>query len=452
MKHSIRIHRRCHSRSRRPATLAAQGTALDRTKAPPVAPAPVFKVPSWTVDTLSNGARLVVVEKHDLPIVSLSIHFEGGTNQLGTQARRLVVRRRDDARRHRDAHRRSAEQRAGAAGHQRGLRRRRRVGERRLLVADADLRPDDRHHDGHDAAFDLSRRRRSNGCARSRSRRTRARRTWSERSRRRSRPSCSTATSRTAGSPNDADLKAVTRDDVANLAKAFFVPANATVYVVGDMTRAAGEGSSSSAHSRCGRPAGRSSRSAIPPRRLPGPTTIYHGRHAEQAAVADRAGAHHSAGVLARHGADRRDGRDSRRALPVAAEPQHPRSARLQLRLQFQVVAGCKGPGSERAAGAVTREKTDSSLIQAMKEIRGMTGSVPATADELVAARNSLTLSLPWRVQSIGGISNVVSRDRGQQPAARLVGAVHRAGERDDRGRRRGGVGEIHGSRSPGRS
>ena len=68
-----------------------------------------------------------------------------------------------------------------------------------------------------------------------------------------------------------------------------------------------------------------------------------------------------------------------------------------------------KGPSSERAQGAVTREKTDSSLIQAMKEIRGMTGGIPVTADELAAAKNSLTLSLPSRVQSNAGIAGMVS-------------------------------------------
>jgi zinc protease len=66
-----------------PGTIVAQARALDRTKAPPVAVAPTFKLPTWTVDTLANGARLVVVEKHDLPIVSFSIEFSAGTNQLG---------------------------------------------------------------------------------------------------------------------------------------------------------------------------------------------------------------------------------------------------------------------------------------------------------------------------------------------------------------------------------
>src|SRR5262249_19475981 len=70
-----------------PAILPAQGVAssFDRTKAPPVASAPVFRVPTWTVDTLPNGARLVVVEKHDLPLVSFSIHFEGGSLQTNAK-------------------------------------------------------------------------------------------------------------------------------------------------------------------------------------------------------------------------------------------------------------------------------------------------------------------------------------------------------------------------------
>lgn len=39
-----------------------------------------------------------------------------------------------------------------------------------------------------------------------------------------------------------------------------------------------------------------------------------------------------------------------------------------------------------------------------------MTGAIPITSDELTAAKNSLTLSLPSDVQSVDGISSVVSR------------------------------------------
>src|SRR5437016_4359988 len=51
---------------------------LDRNVTPPASRAPTFKVPAWTHTKLSNGADLVVTEKHDLPLVSFSINFVGG--------------------------------------------------------------------------------------------------------------------------------------------------------------------------------------------------------------------------------------------------------------------------------------------------------------------------------------------------------------------------------------
>ena len=59
------------------ANLGAQAK-LDRNVTPPAGKAPTFKVPAWTHTKLSNGADLVVTEKHDLPLVSFSINFVGG--------------------------------------------------------------------------------------------------------------------------------------------------------------------------------------------------------------------------------------------------------------------------------------------------------------------------------------------------------------------------------------
>ena len=38
-----------------------------------------LRVPTWTRVTLANGAELVVTQKHDLPLVALSIDFIGGS-------------------------------------------------------------------------------------------------------------------------------------------------------------------------------------------------------------------------------------------------------------------------------------------------------------------------------------------------------------------------------------
>src|SRR2546428_14178115 len=61
--------------------LAAQQT-MDRTKTPPPGKLPVLRVPAWSKSKLANGAELIVSEKHDLPLVSFTITFLGGSNQF----------------------------------------------------------------------------------------------------------------------------------------------------------------------------------------------------------------------------------------------------------------------------------------------------------------------------------------------------------------------------------
>ena len=71
------------------AALAQQ--TLDRTKVPPPGPTPVLHVPTWTRTQLANGAMLLVSERHNLPLVSFSITFLGGSNQFEPANRRGVA-------------------------------------------------------------------------------------------------------------------------------------------------------------------------------------------------------------------------------------------------------------------------------------------------------------------------------------------------------------------------
>ncbi|HEY8411423.1 MAG TPA: pitrilysin family protein, partial [Pyrinomonadaceae bacterium] len=64
---------------------------LDRTKVPPAGPTPVLTVPKWTRTQLSNGATLIVSERHSLPLVSFAITFVGGANQFEPAERRGVA-------------------------------------------------------------------------------------------------------------------------------------------------------------------------------------------------------------------------------------------------------------------------------------------------------------------------------------------------------------------------
>src|SRR6185436_5816759 len=71
------------------ASLAQQ--TLDRTKVPPPGPSPVLRVPDWTKTQLSNGAALIVSERHNLPLISFTITFLGGANQFEPEAKRGVA-------------------------------------------------------------------------------------------------------------------------------------------------------------------------------------------------------------------------------------------------------------------------------------------------------------------------------------------------------------------------
>ena len=66
----------------RQTTQGAPRTALDRTKVPEPGRTPVLRVPAWTKTTLSNGAQLIVSPKRDLPLVSVTLNFVGGTHQF----------------------------------------------------------------------------------------------------------------------------------------------------------------------------------------------------------------------------------------------------------------------------------------------------------------------------------------------------------------------------------
>ena len=384
-----------------------KGAALDRSKAPRIGVAPTFTVPTWTIDTLSNGVRLVVVEKHDLPIVSLSIHFNGGADQLGTK---LGVTGFLGAMLREGTTSRSADQLnndlalLGTAvsfgvGNENGSAGFSSLS--RTFDQTAAIMMDMMLHSTFPAAS-LERLRTQSLAAYARGQdvvgQIAAQIT----------PALLYGNQPYGKVANDADLKAVTRDDVANLAKQFFVPVNATAYIVGDMTRAQAKSKLESAF-KVWPASGIKLAVTYPTAPMPAPTTIY---------LVDMPNKPQSELVL------------SRTIVPEYS----PDMAKVdvmnaimggmfQSRLNSNIreVHGysygfnsrtfwLKGPGSQRAQGAVTREKTDSSLIEAMKEIRGMTGGIPVTADELTAAKNSLTLSLPSRVQSVGGISSVVSR------------------------------------------
>ncbi len=388
-------------------SFAQKASTLDRGKQPAVGAAPTFKVPSWTVDTLSNGVRLVVVEKHDLPIVSLSIHFAGGTDQLGTKAGvsgfvGSMMREGTSLRTADQLNNDLALLGTGlqfAVGNESGVAGFQSLS--RTFDATLSVMMDVMLHSTFPA--DALERLRTQSL----SQYTRAQDVVGTIAAQLT-PKLLYGDQPYGRVTNDADLKAVTRDDIANLARAFFVPVNATAYIVGDMTRAQAKSTLEAAFKSWPK---RGNKLSVTYAAAPAlnATTIY---------LVDMPNKPQSQLVLGHTVAP-----EYSPDMPKADVMNMIMGGLFQSRLNANIreakgysygfnsgIGWRKGPGSVRAQGAVTREKTDSSLIEAMKEIRGLTGAVPVTADELTAAKNSLTLSLPSTVQSINGISSVVSR------------------------------------------
>jgi predicted Zn-dependent peptidase len=61
------------------AVSAASAQTLDRSKRPAAPPAPVYKMPAVTSQTLPNGLVVRVMENHALPLVSARVTIEGGS-------------------------------------------------------------------------------------------------------------------------------------------------------------------------------------------------------------------------------------------------------------------------------------------------------------------------------------------------------------------------------------
>ena len=68
-----------------------------------------------------------------------------------------------------------------------------------------------------------------------------------------------------------------------------------------------------------------------------------------------------------------------------------------------------KGPGAFQGGGGMTTAKTDSALIEFMKELRGVEGGKPFTDDEIAQGKAHLAQGLPSFFQSVGATNNSVS-------------------------------------------
>jgi predicted Zn-dependent peptidase len=401
------------------AALAAPGTvhgqrtaarpAIDRTVQPTPGPTPVLTVPTWTRTRLTNGAELVVSQKRDLPLVSVSINFLGGSNQFEDPGK-LGVASFTAAMLTEGTTSKTGDQLADAM-QLLGTRISTGIGDESgsmgftalsdklqpalELMADMMLNPS-----FPDEALERLRAQRLVALTQAKDRpgsiagNVFAKVVYGD----------THPYGRVIDEPT---TRAITRDDVVAFHRAYFQPGRASITVVGDVDPAQVKAAFETAFAAW--PAGGEKPSfAYPPAPRSKSTTIY---------LVDKPKAAQSVINIGHPGPPRTTA--DFYALNVMNQIL---GGLFQSRLNhlirevrgFSYGAGSdfgfgRGPGPFSAGAAVVSEKTDSALVDFINELRGVQGGKPFTPDEIQQGKESLIQSLPQRFASVNGVGGAIS-------------------------------------------
>jgi predicted Zn-dependent peptidase len=386
----------------------AAGT-LDRNVAPTPAPTPAFHVPAWTRTKLANGAELVVIPKHDLPLVAVSVNFVGGANNYETAGKQglanFTAQMLSEGTATRTADQLSeAQQLLGTSivtsiGGESGS-----IGFTSLadrLEPALALLADMLEHPALPApALERLRARTLVGLQQAKdnpntiSANVFARAVYGD------------------GHPygritTEASVKSVTRDDVVAFHAAYFRPGRAVITVAGDVEPAAVKAAFEKA--LAGWPAGgERPQWDYPPAPVLPATTIE---------LVDKPGAAQSVFAIGMPGPPRSTpdfyalqlmntllGGLFQSRLNHDIREMRGWSYGVRSRFDFG-----HGPGAFQAGGGIITAKTDSALAEFMVQLRGVRGDVPFTDDELAQGKASLIQSLPQRFSSVSGIGTAVA-------------------------------------------
>ncbi len=414
-----------------PSSLLKAQATLDRTKQPPIGKTPELRVPAWTRSTLSNGAELIVSEKHDLPLVSFSITFLGGADQFERADRRgvgsLAAAMLNEGTKTRNGDALSdALQLLGTSvsvgvGSESGsigfLSTTTKFAATLDILADMMLNstfpPEALERLRAQRLVALNQAKAQPGSI--------AGRVF---------PRVLYGDAHPYGQlPTEATVKAITRADVVAFHESYFKPGRALITVVGDITpataRAAIERGLASWPAGGDRPA-----FSLPPLPAPRATTIY---------LVDKPGAAQSTFAIGLPGPPRNT--PDYFALEVMntilggmVQARLNANIREEKGYSYGVGSGFgygKGPRPFRTGGDIVGDKTDAALGEFMKELRGILGSRPVKEEELKTAKDSLIQRLPGTFASVGGINSAITGlwvqglpDTYYQQYAKAVGAV----------------------------
>ncbi len=411
----------------------ARGASFDRTVIPAAGKTPELHVPSWTKSKLSNGAELVVSERHGLPLVSLQVNFIGGANQYepadksglatftaGMLSEGTTTRTGDQISNELQALGTSIQ--VAVAGESGRISFQSTTDK---FTATLGILADMLEHPAfpEDA---LERRRASTLVALTQSRDRTAGIAATVF------PKILYTTASAYGrTPTEASVKAITRSDVTSFAKSYFAPGHAVITVVGDVNTA--DVKRRIEQALAGWTGGSMPAFNYPAPPAAKPTTIY---------LVDKPGAAQSTFSLGFAGPPR-DTPDYY-AVRVMNEML---GVLFQSRLNHEIrevkgysygvgssFAYGRGPGPFRAGGEIVTAKSDSALIEFMKELRDIRGVRPPSDDEMQQAKASLVQSLPGSFESVAGVNASIAAIYTQglpedyyQQFARAVDAVTKA-------------------------
>lgn len=389
------------------ARLAAQGT-LDRNVAPTPGPTPTIRIPTWTRARLANGAELVVTEKHDLPLVAFTINFVGGSfnyepaTKLGVAS--FTAQMMSEGTTSRTADQLSEAQQmlgtqigggiAGESGSIGFTSLKTKFEPALALLADMLT----------NSTFPAPALERIRG------------RTLVALQQAKDQPNAIASNVFAKAVYGDqhpygrviteATVNAITRDDIVAFHQWYYQPGHAVITVTGDVEPAAAKAAVEKAFA--GWPAGGAWPAwEYPPAPASRATAIY---------LVDKPNAAQSVFAIGLPGPPR-DTPDfyaiqvMNNLLGGLFQSRLNHNIREVKGYSYGVSSGFafgRGPGVFRAGGGIVTAKTDSALIEFMKEFRGVEGEVPFSDDEITQGKESLIQSLPRRFSSVNGIGSSV--------------------------------------------
>jgi zinc protease len=390
------------------APAAAQAT-LDRDKAPVPGKSPTLHVPTWTTNKLANGAELVVVEKHDLPLIAFNIDFIGGTttyepaDKLGV-ANFAAQMLNEGTQTVTADYLSNAQQMLGTSivaqvGPESGVIRFTSLKEKfepaLALLADMML-----HSTFPDSALERIRARTLVGLTQAKDQpNTIAANVFKKVTYGDSHPYGRVVSERT--------VRAITRGDVTQFAKNYFRPGRAVITVSGDITPTGARAAVEKALADW--PAGGERPSfQYPPVPAPKARTIY---------LIDKPKAAQSVFSLGEAGPPR-----STPDFYAIQVMNNLLGGLFQSRLNHDIrevkgfsygvrssFAFGRGPGAFEAGGGIVSAKTDSALMGFMTHFKGVQGAIPFTDDEVKTGKESLIQSLPGRFSTVNGTAAAIS-------------------------------------------